>query len=56
MRESQKSDWTLTILKECPSSELKEHETNLIIEHKSDNPDIGYNIFRGDNAPSNEES
>lgn len=56
MRTDGKDCWKVETLLVCKKRDLKSNETKNIIKLKSHLPDIGYNIFIGDNKPTEGEN
>lgn len=51
LRESDIHDWFVYVLKVCPKNELQKWETIFIRKYNTSDPNIGYNIFVGNNKP-----
>jgi hypothetical protein len=54
LKDTNKNDWTVEVLKICMKEDLKKYETKYIKKLGSHNPDIGYNYFVGDGKPIND--
>lgn len=52
---SEIDDWFVFTMNVCPKEDLKKWETELIKKYKTSDPKFGYNIFVGNNKPTNEQ-
>ncbi len=51
LRDSEKTDWEIKVLKICEKDKLKKYEKKYIKKLNSHDPEIGYNYFVADNKP-----